>query len=88
MLKSEDLGCESGMCNVYQFVSMDKVKLMECFQVDVEKLASCLPLHLMACVASSGTEPRLRYWLRAVRLLHTLSTLALGYPKLSQVCSK
>jgi hypothetical protein len=71
---------------------MDKVKLMVSFQVDVEKLASCLPLHLMACVmacvASSGTEPRLRYWLRAVRLLHTLSTLALGYPKLSQVCSK
>ncbi|XP_024397271.1 nodulin homeobox isoform X5 [Physcomitrium patens] len=53
--------------------------------VDIEKLASCLPLHLMACVASSGIEPRLRYWLRSVRLLHTLSSLAHGYPKLAQV---
>lgn len=53
--------------------------------VDVEKLASCLPLHLMACVASSSNEPRLRYWLRSVRLLHTLSSLAHGYPKLAQV---
>lgn len=56
-------------------------------QVDMEKLAGCLPLHLMACVASSGSEPRLRYWLRSVRLLHTLSTLAHDSPKLSQVCS-
>lgn len=54
-------------------------------QVDVERLASSLPLHVMACVASSGAEPRIRYWLRAVRLLHSLSTLAHGYPKLSQV---
>ncbi|KAG0559347.1 hypothetical protein KC19_10G098500 [Ceratodon purpureus] len=55
------------------------------FTVDVEKLAGSLPLHLMAYVASSGNEPRLRYWLRSVRLLHTLSSLAHGYPKLSLV---
>ncbi|KAH9538566.1 hypothetical protein CY35_15G013600 [Sphagnum magellanicum] len=54
-------------------------------RVDVEQLANCLPLHLMACVASSGAEPRLRYWLRAARLLHSLSTVASCYPKLEQV---
>ncbi|CAM6023049.1 unnamed protein product, partial [Sphagnum balticum] len=54
-------------------------------QVDVEQLANCLPLHVIACVASSGAEPRLRYWLRAVRLLHSLSTVASRYPKLEQV---
>jgi hypothetical protein len=56
-------------------------------QVDVEQLANCLPLHVIACVASSGAEPRLRYWLRAVRLLHSLSTVASRYPKLEQVCN-
>ncbi|KAH8965882.1 hypothetical protein BDL97_04G139900 [Sphagnum fallax] len=54
-------------------------------QVDMEQLANCLPLHVIACVASSGAEPRLRYWLRAVRLLHSLSTVASRYPKLEQV---
>jgi hypothetical protein len=58
-----------------------------CLQVDVEQLANCLPLHVIACVASSGAEPRLRYWLRAVRLLHSLSTVASRYPKLEQVCN-
>jgi hypothetical protein len=56
-------------------------------QVDMEQLANCLPLHVIACVASSGAEPRLRYWLRAVRLLHSLSTVASRYPKLEQVCN-
>lgn len=53
----------------------------------MEQLANCLPLHVIACVASSGAEPRLRYWLRAVRLLHSLSTVASRYPKLEQVCN-
>lgn len=56
-------------------------------QVDVQRLATSLPLHLLALVVSTGTEPRFRYLLRGVRLLHSLSDLALRYPKLEQVRS-
>ncbi|BBM98829.1 protein MpHD11 [Marchantia polymorpha subsp. ruderalis] len=53
-------------------------------RVDVQRLATSLPLHLLASVASTGAEPRFRYLLRGVRLLHSLSDLALRYPKLEQ----
>ncbi|XP_024545754.1 nodulin homeobox [Selaginella moellendorffii] len=53
--------------------------------VDIEKLATFLPLHLLACVASSISQPRFRYLLRGVRLLHSLSNLAPRYPKLEQI---
>jgi hypothetical protein len=54
-------------------------------QVNLEHLVLRLPLHLLACVASGGVEPRLRYLLRGVRLLHSLSDLAVRHPKLEQV---
>ncbi|KAG6548375.1 hypothetical protein Mapa_010154 [Marchantia paleacea] len=54
-------------------------------RVDVQRLATSLPLHLLASVASTGAEPRFRYLLRGVRLLHSLSDLALRYPKLEQL---
>eukprot|EP00250_Pteridium_aquilinum_P010833 c19659_g1_i1 orf=891-3962(+) len=54
-------------------------------RVNLERLVSRLPLHLLACLASRGTEPRLRYLLRGVRLLHSLSDLALRHPKLEQI---
>ncbi|MCO5583429.1 hypothetical protein L7F22_037340 [Adiantum nelumboides] len=53
-------------------------------RVNLERLVSRLPLHLLACLASRGTEPRLRYLLRGVRLLHSFSDLALRHPKLEQ----
>lgn len=54
-------------------------------RVNLERLVSRLPIHLLACLASRGTEPRLRYLLRGVRLLHSLSDLALRHPKLEQI---
>ncbi|CAM6086571.1 unnamed protein product [Calypogeia fissa] len=54
-------------------------------RVDVQRLATSLPLHLLALVVSTGPEPRFRYLLRGVRLLHSLSDLALRYPKLEQL---
>ncbi|KAL2651944.1 hypothetical protein R1flu_020072 [Riccia fluitans] len=54
-------------------------------RVDVQRLATSLPLHLLASVVHSGAEPRFRYLLRGVRLLHSLSDLALRYPKLEQL---
>ncbi|KAL3699844.1 hypothetical protein R1sor_017866 [Riccia sorocarpa] len=54
-------------------------------RVDIQRLATSLPLHLLASVVHSGAEPRFRYLLRGVRLLHSLSDLALRYPKLEQL---
>lgn len=54
-------------------------------RVDLERFVLSLPLHLLACLASRGIEPRLRYLLRGVRLLHSLSDLALRHPKLEQI---
>eukprot|EP00250_Pteridium_aquilinum_P029364 c39172_g1_i1 orf=202-537(+) len=57
-----------------------------CFvRVDLQRLVLCLPLHLLACLVLRGAEPRLRYLLRGVRLLHSLSDLALRHPKLEQI---
>lgn len=55
-------------------------------QIDMERLAGCLPLHLLAVlVSSNGGEVRLRYLLRGVRLLHSLSELASRHAKLEQI---
>lgn len=55
-------------------------------QIDMERLAGCLPLHLLAVlVSSNGGEVRLRYLLRGVRLLHSLGELASRHAKLEQI---
>lgn len=55
-------------------------------QIDMESLAGCLPLHLLAVLVSSNEgEVRLRYLLRGVRLLHSLSELASRHAKLEQI---
>ncbi|CAN0920041.1 Nodulin homeobox [Linum grandiflorum] len=55
--------------------------------IDMEKLAMFLPMHLMAVLLSSrGDEPAsLRYLLCGFRLLHVLCDLAPRYNKLEQV---
>lgn len=56
------------------------------FQVDVEKLARFLPLHLIAVLISSGRdEESFRYLLRGIRLLHSLLDLTSRHIKLEQV---
>lgn len=55
-------------------------------QVDIEKVAWHLPLHLLAVlVSSNGAEIHLQYLLCGVRLLHSLSDLASQHVKLEQV---
>ncbi|KAF9605302.1 hypothetical protein IFM89_015918 [Coptis chinensis] len=55
-------------------------------QIDVEKLARCLPMHLIAVLVSSGRdETRLQYLLRGLRLLHSFSDLASRHTKLEQI---
>ncbi|CAN0920042.1 Nodulin homeobox [Linum grandiflorum] len=55
--------------------------------IDMEKLAMFLPMHLMAVLLSSrGDEPAsLRYLLCGFRLLHVLCDLAPRYNKLEQI---
>lgn len=56
------------------------------FQIDVEKLAGFLPLHLIAVLVSSNKdESLLRYSLCGIRLLHSLCDLAPRHTKLEQV---
>ncbi|KAJ1276605.1 hypothetical protein BS78_05G227600 [Paspalum vaginatum] len=54
-------------------------------QVDMEKLVSSLPLHLLAVCLELGQGSDLAYVLRGVRLLHTLSELASRHSRLEQV---
>ncbi|XP_020541226.1 nodulin homeobox isoform X3 [Jatropha curcas] len=55
-------------------------------KIDVEKLASFLPLHLIAVLISSDKdESLLRYLLSGVRLLHSLCDLAPRHTKLEQI---
>ncbi|XVE80567.1 hypothetical protein DITRI_Ditri14bG0150200 [Diplodiscus trichospermus] len=55
-------------------------------QIDVEKLAGCLPLHLVAVLLSSDRdEALLRYLLCGIRLLHSLCELAPRHTKLEQI---
>ncbi|CAN6466055.1 unnamed protein product [Victoria cruziana] len=56
-------------------------------QVDIKKLASVLPLHLLAVllVPGCGNEARLTYLLSGARLLHTLSDLASRHSEIEQI---
>nr|XP_011459788.1 PREDICTED: uncharacterized protein LOC105350094 [Fragaria vesca subsp. vesca] len=55
-------------------------------KIDVEKLASFLPLHLIAVLMSSEQDEALfRYLLCGIRLLHSLCDLAPRNPKLEQI---
>ncbi|KAL5714039.1 hypothetical protein ACHQM5_016053 [Ranunculus cassubicifolius] len=67
---------------VLQLSSEDGSKV----QVDVERLARCLPVHLIAVLVSSGgQEDRMPYLLNGFRLLHTFSDLAPRHSKLEQI---
>lgn len=56
------------------------------FQFDMEKIARCLPLHLIAkAMLSERDEASYKYLLCGIRLLHSLCDLAPGHPKLEQV---
>ncbi|XP_031497375.1 nodulin homeobox isoform X1 [Nymphaea colorata] len=56
-------------------------------QVDIKKLASVLPLHLLAVllIPGCGDEARLTYLLSGARLLHTLSDLASRHSEIEQI---
>ncbi|XP_077218641.1 sequence-specific DNA binding transcription factor ATNDX [Tasmannia lanceolata] len=55
-------------------------------QIDMERLAWSLPLHLIAVLGSSGgDDTHLRYLLRGARLLHSLSDLASRHTRLEQI---
>ncbi|MQL76899.1 hypothetical protein Taro_009289 [Colocasia esculenta] len=55
-------------------------------QIDMEKLASSLPLHLIAVLLSpGGDDMRLIYFLRGIRLLRSLSDLASRQTRLEQI---
>ncbi|GJN05027.1 hypothetical protein PR202_ga22622 [Eleusine coracana subsp. coracana] len=56
-------------------------------QVDMEKLVSSLPLHLLAVCLELGEGSDLTYVLRAMRFLHSLSELANRHTRLEQVTS-
>lgn len=56
------------------------------FQIDLEKLAGFLPLHLIAVLMSADRDEALfRYLLSGIRLLHSLCDLAPRHAKLEQV---
>ncbi|PIA59875.1 hypothetical protein AQUCO_00400623v1 [Aquilegia coerulea] len=55
-------------------------------QIEMEKLARCLPVHLIAVLVSSDADNnRLQYLLRGFRLLHSFCELASRHPKLEQI---
>ncbi|AQK48720.1 Putative homeodomain-like transcription factor superfamily protein [Zea mays] len=53
--------------------------------VDMEKLVSSLPLHLIAVCLELRQGPDLTYVLRGMRFLHSLSDLASRHTRLEQV---
>ncbi|XP_028052139.1 nodulin homeobox-like isoform X1 [Camellia sinensis] len=56
------------------------------FQIDVEKLARFLPMHLMAKLMSSERDEALfKYLLCGIRLLHSLLDIAPRHSKLEQI---
>ncbi|KQJ87497.1 nodulin homeobox isoform X2 [Brachypodium distachyon] len=54
-------------------------------QVDMEKLVSSLPRHLLAVCLELGSGSELTYVLRGMRFLHSLSELATRHTRLEQV---
>lgn len=75
---------------LYPDLSIDVSFLKSCyFQIDVEKLAGFLPLHLIAVLMSSDRDEALfKYLSCGIRLLHSLCDLAPRHAKIEQVdCS-
>ncbi|KAL8143114.1 LOW QUALITY PROTEIN: hypothetical protein V2J09_016146 [Rumex salicifolius] len=65
---------------------MRTTKIGSLLQIDVEKLAKLLPLHLIAVVLSSQRdEVLLSYLLRGLRLLHSICEIASRFPKIEQI---
>lgn len=65
------------MCQILNYVL---------FQIDMEKLAGFLPLHLIAVLMSADRDEALfRYLLSGIRLLYSLCDLAPRHSKLEQV---
>lgn len=54
-------------------------------QINVEKLAASLPLHLIATLLSPDRDMRMGHVLRGIRLLYTLSDLATRHARLEQI---
>lgn len=77
----------SSICNpVLTFLLMCQILNYVLFQIDMEKLAGFLPLHLIAVLMSSDRDEALfRYLLSGIRLLHSLCDLAPRHVKLEQV---
>jgi hypothetical protein len=75
------------ICNpVLTFLLMCQILNYILFQIDMEKLARFLPLHLIAVLMSSDTDEALfKYLLSGIRLLHSLCDLAPRHVKLEQV---
>uniref|UniRef100_A0A453DKK5 Nodulin homeobox N-terminal domain-containing protein n=1 Tax=Aegilops tauschii subsp. strangulata TaxID=200361 RepID=A0A453DKK5_AEGTS len=67
------------------FVLQSKAQAGGPEQVDMEKLVSSLPLHLLAVSLDIGRVSDLTYVLRGVRFLHCLSELATRHTKLEQL---
>jgi hypothetical protein len=56
------------------------------YQIDMDKLAAFLPLHLLGVLMSSDRDAALfSYMLRGIRLLHSLCDLAPRHAKVEQV---
>ena len=56
------------------------------YQIDMDKLAAFLPLHLLGVLMSSDRDEALfEYMLRGIRLLHSLCDLAPRHAKVEQV---
>jgi hypothetical protein len=73
--------------NVYMY--LNHILSNTCsLQVDMEKLVSSLPLHLLAVCMNLGRGSDLTYVLRGMRFLHSLSELATRHIKLEQVTSR
>jgi hypothetical protein len=71
----------------FSYLSIDVFNLY-ClmYQIDMDKLAAFLPLHLLAVLVSSDRDEELfRYLLRGIRFLHSLCDLASRHAKMEQV---
>jgi hypothetical protein len=77
----------SSICNpILTFFLIREILNYVLFQIDMEKLAGFLPLHLIAVLMTSDKDEALfRYLLSGIRLLHSLCDLAPRHAKLEQV---
>lgn len=67
------------------FVLQEKTEDGGTKQVDMEKLVSSLPLHLLAVCLELERGSDLAYVLRGMRFLHSLSELSARHTRLEQV---